>query len=184
MKNLLLSFFMCCILGTTSLFAQAPEGINYQAVIRTIFGNLVTNTLVAARVQIKQNSSTGTIVYSERQSVATSNFGLVNFVIGQGALLSGTFSSINWSTGNYWVNLAVDFGNGTNYVDYGSQRLTIAPYALNAKTAGPQLNQWRYGTTVSSSALGTLGDFYLNTQTGDVYYKSNSIVTNLLSEFV
>ena len=175
MKNLLLTFLACCILGATSLFAQAPEGINYQAVIRSSTGGLVTNTLIAVRVQIKQNSSTGTIVYSERQSVATSNFGLVNFVIGQGTLLSGTFSSINWSTGNYWVSLAVDFANGTNYVDYGSQRLMSAPYALYAKTAGTQLNQWRYGTTVPAAALGTMGDFYLNTQTGDVYYKSNSL---------
>ncbi|NDB34861.1 MAG: hypothetical protein EB023_05850, partial [Flavobacteriia bacterium] len=156
------------------MHAQAPEGINYQAVIRTSSGALVTNTLVAVRVQIKQNSATGTIVYSERQSIATTNFGMVNFVIGQGTVLSGTFSSINWSTGNYWVSLAVDFANGTNYVDYGSQRLMSAPYALYAKTAGVQLNQWRYGTTVPASALGSMGDFYLNTTTGDVYYKTNA----------
>ncbi|NDB36541.1 MAG: hypothetical protein EB023_14655, partial [Flavobacteriia bacterium] len=145
--------------------AQAPEGINYQAVIRTTSGNLVTNSAVAIRVQIKQNSATGTVVYSERQAVTTSNFGLVNFVIGQGTILSGTFASINWSTGNYWVSLGVDFTNGTNYVDYGSQRLMSAPYALYAKTAGVQLNQWRYGSTVPASALGAMGDFYLNTQT-------------------
>jgi len=64
MKNLLPSFFTRRILGATSLFALAPEGINYQAVIRTSSGNLVTNTLAAVRVQIKQNSSAGTIVYS------------------------------------------------------------------------------------------------------------------------
>ena len=162
-----------------NISAQAPEGINYQAVIRTSSGSLVTNTLVAIRVQIKQTSATGTVVYAERQSVTTSNFGLVNMVIGQGTVLSGTFANINWSTGNYWVNLSVDFANGTNYVDYGSQRLMSAPYALYAKTAGVQLNQWRYGTTVPASALGTTGDFYLNTQTGDVYYKTNSTTWTL-----
>jgi hypothetical protein len=87
-------------------------------------------------------------------------------------LLSGTFSAINWSTGNYWVSLGVDFTNGTNYIDYGSQRLMSAPYALYAKTAGVQLNQWRYGATAPSTALGNIGDFYLNTATGDVHYKS------------
>jgi hypothetical protein len=96
----------------------------------------------------------------------------VNFVIGQGTLLSGTFSTINWSTGNYWVSLGVDFTNGTNYLDYGSQRLMSAPYALYAKTAGVQLNQWRYGATAPAAALGNMGDFYLNTATGDVHYKS------------
>ena len=159
--------------------AQAPEGINYQAVIRTTAGNLVTNSTVAIRIQIKQNSASGTVVYAERQSVATSNFGLVNMVIGQGTVLSGTFANINWSTGNYWVSLGVDFANGTNYVDYGSQRLMSAPYALYAKTAGVQLNQWRYGTTVPAAALGAMGDFYLNTQTGDVYYKTNSTTWTL-----
>jgi hypothetical protein len=104
--------------------------------------------------------------------VITSQYGLVNFVIGQGTILSGTFSAINWSTGNYWVSLAVDFVNGTNYLDYGSQRLMSAPYALYAKTAGVQLNQWRYGATAPAAALGNIGDFYLNTATGDVHYKS------------
>jgi len=154
------------------VFAQTPEGINYQAVIRKTDGSLVANTTIAIRIQLKQNSATGTVVYSERQSVITSQYGLVNFVIGQGTVLSGTFSTINWSTGNYWVSLGVDFTNGTNYLDYGSQRLMSAPYALYAKTAGVQLNQWRYGATAPSAALGNIGDFYLNTATGDVHYKS------------
>jgi hypothetical protein len=47
-----------------------------------------------------------------------------------------------------------------------------APYALYAKTAGVQLNQWRYGATAPAAALGNMGDFYLNTATGDVHYKS------------
>ena len=163
-----LSFLLLCV----TVFAQTPEGINYQAVIRKTDGSLVANTTIAIRIQLKQNSATGTVVYSERQSVITSQYGLVNFVIGQGTVLSGTFSTINWSTGNYWVSLGVDFANGTNYLDYGSQRLMSAPYALYAKTAGVQLNQWRYGATAPSTALGNVGDFYLNTATGDVHYKS------------
>ena len=166
----LLPFYL--VFFTINTWAQAPEGINYQAVIRKTDGTLVANSTVAVRVQIKQNSAAGTVVYSERQSVITSQFGLINFVIGQGTLLSGTFSTINWATGNYWVNLAVDFANGTNYVDYGSQRLMSTPYALYAKTAGVQLNQWRYGTGAPAAALGNIGDFYLDPSTGNVYYKS------------
>ena len=172
-----LSIFL--VLFTIGAWAQAPEGINYQAVIRKTDGTLVANTTVAVRVQIKQNSAAGTVVYSERQSVITSQFGLINFVIGQGTLLAGTFSTINWSTGNYWVNLAVDFANGTNYVDYGSQRLMSTPYALYAKTAGVQLNQWRYGTGAPAAALGNVGDFYLDPSTGNVYYKSAAITWTL-----
>jgi hypothetical protein len=169
LKGIIIS---CVVFASSNFLAQAPEGINYQAVIRKTNGALVTNTTIAIRIQIKQNSATGTVVYAERQSVITSAYGLVNFVIGQGTVLSGTFSAINWSTGNYWVSLGVDFVNGTNYLDYGSQRLMSAPYALYAKTAGVQLNQWRYGATAPAAALGNMGDFYLNTTTGDVHYKS------------
>ena len=169
LKGIIIAFV---VFASSKLMAQTPEGINYQAVIRKTNGALVANTTIAIRIQIKQNSSTGTVVYAERQSVITSAYGLVNFVIGQGTVLSGTFSAINWSTGNYWVSLAVDFVNGTNYLDYGSQRLMSAPYALYAKTAGVQLNQWRYGATAPAAALGNMGDFYLNTATGDVHYKS------------
>lgn len=176
--NLLTTTFLRCILAiilvnfSSLVISQTPEGINYQAVIRKTNGTLVTNTTVAVRIQIKQNAATGTVVYAERQSVITSAYGLVNFVIGQGTVLSGSFATINWSTGNYWVSLGVDFTNGTNYIDYGSQRLMSAPYALYAKTAGVQLNQWRYGASAPAAALGNMGDFYLNTATGDVHYKS------------
>jgi uncharacterized protein (TIGR02145 family) len=165
---------VCCLFATTNSYAQAPDGINYQAVIRKTSGALLTNSPVAIRVQIKQTSATGTVVFSERQTAITSAYGLVNLVIGQGILLSGNFATINWSTGNYWVSLGVDFSNGTNYVDYGSQRLMSVPYALYAKNAGNQLNQWRYGNIVPATTLGAMGDFYLDMITGNVYYKNSS----------
>ncbi|NBV68989.1 MAG: hypothetical protein EBR74_10680, partial [Flavobacteriia bacterium] len=65
---------ICFILFSIFGFAQTPEGINYQAVIRTTSGSLVANSTVAIRVQIKQTSSTGTVVYAERQSVATNQY--------------------------------------------------------------------------------------------------------------
>ena len=172
MKNLLM-FLSIGFISLTS-FGQAPDGINYQAVIRKTNGALLTNSPVAIRVQIKQTSATGAVVFSERQTAITSAYGLVNLVIGQGTLLSGNFSTINWSTGNYWVSLGVDFSNGTNYVDYGSQRLMSVPYALYAKNAGNQLNQWRYGNIVPATTLGAMGDFYLDMITGNVYYKNSS----------
>jgi hypothetical protein len=171
LSALLITF--CCLFLGTKAHAQAPDGINYQAVIRNASGTLIANTTIAIRIQIKQTSASGTIVFQERHSVTTSAQGVVNLVIGQGTLLGGNFSTINWATGPYFVSLGVSFTNGTNYLDYGSQQLMSVPYALYAKNAGNQLNQWRYGTTVPAAALGTLGDFYLNMTDGNVYYKSN-----------
>lgn len=168
---LLMAF--CCLFMSTGANAQAPDGINYQAVIRNLSGTLVANSTIAIRIQVKQTSASGTIVFQERHSVTTSAQGVVNLVIGQGTLLGGNFSTINWANGPYYASLGVSFTNGTNYLDYGSQQLMSVPYALYAKNAGNQLNQWRYGNTSPVAALGTLGDFYLNMTDGNVYYKSN-----------
>ena len=165
-----LSFFV-----STLLFSQAPEGINYQAVMRNSSGNLVTNSTVAIRVRILQGSSTGTIEYQERHSIISSSQGLINMVIGAGMPQTiGTFNNINWAVGPFFVNLAVDFSNGVNYQDFGTQQLMSVPYALYAKTSGAQLNQWRYGSTVPVNSLGVLGDFYLDVLTGNVYYKNGT----------
>ena len=175
-KNIL---FLALLLLSTTSFGQAPDGINYQAVIRNLSGNLVANNTIALRIQVKQTSASGTIVFQERHSVTTSAQGLVNLVIGQGTLLGGNFSTINWAAGPYFVSLGVSFTNGTNYLDYGSQQLMSVPYALYAKNAGNQLNQWRYGNAIPLAALGAMGDFYLNMTNGNVYYKSNATTWTL-----
>jgi hypothetical protein len=102
----------------------------------------------------------------------TSSQGLVNLVIGSGVVQSGVFAAINWGTGPYFVSLGVDFTNGTAYQDFGTQQLMSVPFALYAKTAGNQLNQWRYGNGAPATTLGAFGDFYLDVQNGNVYYKN------------
>lgn len=69
------------LVGTCAV-AQAPQGINYQAVVRDNLGAPLTNTTVGMRIQIRQGSPTGTIVYAESFSPTSSSAGLVNFVIG------------------------------------------------------------------------------------------------------
>jgi hypothetical protein len=171
MKKLVLFSFILLSIVT---FSQAPEGINYQAVIRNSSGTLVANTTVAIRVQVRQASATGTVVYQERHSVLTSAQGLINLVIGSGTPQVGTFNGINWGVGPYFINLGIDLANGVTYQDYGTQQLMSVPYALYAKNSGNQLNQWRYGNTAPPTTLGTVGDFYLDVITGNVHYKNSS----------
>lgn len=174
MNRLNVLAFLSILLFSFQTHAQAPEGINYQAVIRNLSGSLISNTTIAIRIQVKQSSASGTIVFQERHSVTTSAQGVVNLVIGQGTLLSGNFSTINWTSGPYYVSLGVNFSNGTTYLDYGSQQLMSVPYALYAKNSGNQLNQWRYGNILPANNLGLLGDFYLEMISGNVYYKSSA----------
>ncbi len=170
----------------TLSYAQAPNGINYQAVIRNSTGTLSSNTPVAIRVNIRQTTTTGTIVYSERQNVTTDQFGLVNFVIGSGTLLSGNFANIPWANGPFFLDLGVAFSGlpaPTIYMPYGTQQMMSVPYALYAKSSGNLVNQWKYGAGVPASNLGLVGDYYLDTATGNVYNKTNSttwvLITNI-----
>jgi hypothetical protein len=52
---------------TTVVFAQSPQLMSYQAVIRDAGGHLVT-TQVGTKISILQGSPTGTPVYVETQS--------------------------------------------------------------------------------------------------------------------
>jgi hypothetical protein len=168
-----------------ALEAQAPNGINYQAVIRNNTGTLVANTPVAIRVNIRQTSTTGTVVYSERQNVTTDQFGLVNFVIGSGTFLNGgPFANINWANGPFYLDLGVAFSGlpaPTIYMPYGTQQMMSVPYALYAKSSGNLVNQWKYGAGVPASNLGLVGDYYLDTATGNVYAKTNGSTWVLIS---
>jgi hypothetical protein len=64
-------------------FGQAPEGINYQAVIRDNAGNVIQNNNVSLKMRLYQTAIGGAIIYEESFSSTTDNFGLVNLIIGQ-----------------------------------------------------------------------------------------------------
>ncbi len=94
----------------TSLFANAQFG--YQSTIRNNSGQLVTNQIISLRFNIKLNSATGTIVYSEIQHPLTNSQGNINVMIGTGTATTGNFSQINWTAGTHY--LTVEFFTGTN----------------------------------------------------------------------
>ncbi|MEM6684305.1 MAG: hypothetical protein AAF617_00805 [Bacteroidota bacterium] len=132
MKKILLSLVMLLITITT--FAQAPDLINYQAIIRNDSGNLVQDSNVGIRVSILQTNATGTAVYTETHTASTNTNGLVTIMIG-GGTTSDDFSTIDWSTGPYFIKTETDITGGTNYTITGTSQLVSVPYALHAKTA-------------------------------------------------
>src|SRR3954466_8670168 len=81
--------------------AQVPQKMNYQAIARDASGNVLGNQAIGARFTIHDASPTGTIVYQETKSGLTTNqFGLFTYAIGSGTVTSGTFSAINWGSGD------------------------------------------------------------------------------------
>ena len=114
--------------------AQAPQGFNYQAIVRNTAGQLLLNQSVSFKFSILQNSDTGTVVYSENQTANTDDIGHIALVVGQGTATTGTFSSINWANGSYFLGIELNTGSG--YVAMGTTQLLSVPYALYANTAG------------------------------------------------
>jgi hypothetical protein len=100
LSGLLLVF---CFLSSAS-FAQAPQGMSYQAVVRNSSNILVTSAPVGMRISILQGSASGTAVYVETQTPSSNANGLVTITIGSGVVVNGTFSTIDWSAGPYFIN--------------------------------------------------------------------------------
>jgi len=159
MKKLytLLSSFLI----TLTLFAQAPEKMSYQAVVRDANNALIINQAVGMKIQILQGSVSGTTVYEETQTPTSNDNGLITLEIGTGTIVSGMFVSIDWSSGPYFIKTETDPTGATNYTISGTSQLMSVPYALYAKTsgngAGPQGPAGADGTNGVDGQDGAVG---------------------------
>lgn len=121
---------------TASVFAQAPEKMSYQAVVRNGSGVLVASSNVGIRIQILQGSQFGAAVYVETHTATTNANGLASLEIGGGTPVTGSFVTIDWSAGPYFIKTETDPTGGTSYAITGTSQLLSVPYALYAKSAG------------------------------------------------
>lgn len=158
---------LALIFTTSGLFAQAPEGINYQAVARDISGTEMANTAVNVRLEILNSALVS--IYQEDHSTTTNAFGLFNVVIGQGTNPTSTFSNISWANGPFYLRVNID-ANSSGYVNMGYTQLWSVPYALYAKESanGPQglpgINCWDLdGDGVNDPTEDVNGDSQFNT---------------------
>ena len=125
---------LAVVLLTATTFAQAPEKMSYQAVVRCSDDVLVSNLPVGMQISILQTTATGTAVYVETQRPTTNVNGLVSLEIGTGTT-TDDFSTIDWSTGPYFIKIETDPEGGSDYTITGTSQLLSVPYALYAKTA-------------------------------------------------
>ena len=92
---------LIAILLTNVVWAQAPEKMSYQAVIRGTDNILYTNQNVNMQIGILQGSSSGDLLYLENHTLTTNKNGLISIEIGAGSSVSGSFTDIDWSKGPY-----------------------------------------------------------------------------------
>jgi len=105
--------FLSAVLLSATLWAQSPEKMSYQAVIRDAGDNLVTGQAVGMQISILKGSAGGTAVYLETQTPTTNANGLISLEIGTGTT-SDNFSAIDWSGGPYFIKTETDPAGGDN----------------------------------------------------------------------
>ena len=138
--------------------AQAPQGFNYQATVRNSSGALIINQNVNFKFNIMLNTSTSVPIFSETHYVPTDDLGQVNLTVGEGTATTGTFASINWGNGNYF--LGIELNTGTGYVAMGTTQLLSVPYALYANSAGSSnTSSMIVSPTVTTAAVSNLTMF-------------------------
>lgn len=120
-----------------SLFAQAPQFINYQGVARNASGVPFSNQTISVRLTIRDGSSAGAALYSETRSVLTNQFGIFTIVINSAGAtaVSGNFTTINWGAAARFLQVEIDPAGGSSFTNLGASQLLSVPYALYAGSA-------------------------------------------------
>ncbi|PLX21717.1 MAG: hypothetical protein C0597_03035 [Marinilabiliales bacterium] len=123
----IITFISLCIVVTIS-FAQVPNYLNYQAVIRDNAGDILSNEAIDIRISIIDNSTGGLDLYVETHDETTNNYGIVNLQVGNGTAESGSFSDINWSANKKYLKVEVNTGSGFN--ELGIVQLVSVPFSF------------------------------------------------------
>ena len=112
---------------------QVYESFEYQAIVRNYTGEIVKDQAVSVRFSILKGSTSGSVVYSEKQIVETDQSGLISLAIGGGTEKTGNFTTIEWGTDSYFLKVEIDPSGGTNYTELTTTQLVSVPYSVKAK---------------------------------------------------
>ena len=147
--------FVALLLASISIWAQVPQKLSYQAVLRNANNELIVNQAVGLRISIIKDSATGTVVYQEvcMPNPSTNANGLVTIEIGGGTPVVGTFSAINWANGPTFIKTETDPSGGTAYNIVGTSPLLSVPYALYAAKTLEYPTGFSAYATISSNII-------------------------------
>ncbi len=132
MSKIILSMVLTAITFTN--LAQSPQVFKYQTIVRDNAGEILANQPLSFRISIHQGSTSGIVIYQEIHSTTTNDFGLASLEIGNETPLIGIFSSIDWGSGDKFLEIELDTDNGNNYLSMGTSQLLSVPFALHSET--------------------------------------------------
>ncbi len=134
MKRKLISLSISMLLAIAG-FAQSPQALSYQALLRDGANQIIANSAVSTQISILQGAVDGTAVYVETHDLTTNANGLISTQIGHGTLVSGTFDAIDWANGPFFIKTETDPDGGTNYTIENTSQVLSVPYALHSNRA-------------------------------------------------
>ena len=167
-------------ISSSIAWAQSPEMMSYQAVVRDANNTLVSNTAVGMQISVLQGSISGMSVYTETHNPTTNSNGLIAIEIGNGTIISGNFSTIDWSNNTYFIKTETDPNGGNNYTIEGTTQLLSVPYALYSKTSGSSTP----GPQGPQGIQGNPGTNFFNNMQGGTSYVGASQGQTILSVLV
>lgn len=150
-------FFFVFILTNVVAWAQVPQRMSFQAVLRDAQETLLVNQEVGVRISLRQNSPEGQLVYAELHQPQTNANGLVSLVVGSGETLDGAFDQIAWGDDEFFIEVEADPTGGEDYSITSVTQLLSVPYALYAETAGNGGVEGPQGPQGEPGPEGTMG---------------------------
>jgi hypothetical protein len=118
---------------TFELFAQSPQQLNFQGVLRNTDGTPVKNQAVTMTASFT-TLNVGTLRYRETHAVSTDDFGLIHLTLGTGNPISGSFQNIQWDQEQISFSAEAVIAGGIT-INIQEQKFVSVPYALHASTA-------------------------------------------------
>lgn len=135
-------------------YSQSPQSFNYQGVARDLAGIPLPLKTISIRITILKGSPTGSESYKEIHQTTTNPLGLFTLQIGQGTIILGSFSSIEWGTAAHFVQIEIDANGGSDYQYVGTSPLLSVPYALYASNG----SKWKSnGSNIYYNNAGFVG---------------------------
>jgi len=115
--------------------AQISNAFKYQTVVRNSLGQPIANQSMSFRISIHSGNAQGNVLYSEILLDTTSDAGIANLLVGTGQVIIGNFTQIDWSSGDFYMQIEVDPNGSSNYLNMGTSALASVPFALYARSS-------------------------------------------------
>jgi hypothetical protein len=98
------------------IYGKEHSLYTYKATIKNDSNIIVSDRIVNVKLSILKGSFSGEPIYIEKQTTRSNEDGEIHLEIGNGIVEKGSFSLIDLSIGNFWLQTEIDPLGGTNYL--------------------------------------------------------------------